>query len=239
VNAVYQQILQCDELESQQEQWLKAFSILVNDKTTSSEYPVVVVAIHVVPSGLYNNPDVEREDGAVRILVCQMGGLASPEVRAIKIEATERLIKKYDINVCVMMEINLNWSKVNTSANLASWFHEESEVRSVTAHNTTEQHSAFSKHQPGGTGIVVRHELLQYARKPAIDETGLGRWCSWPFYSNPNHATRIVVAYRPCSTKTKGLKTVYQQHKRYMQSHNIAGTPVGMFDRDLDEQIKK
>ena len=182
---------------------------------------------------------VGREDGAVRILVCQMGGLASPEVRAIKIEATERLIKKYDINVCVMMEINLNWSKVNSSANLASWFHEEREVRSVTAHNTTEQHSAFSKHQPGGTGILVRHELLQYARKPAIDETGLGRWCSWPFYSNPNHATRIVVAYRPCSTKTKGLKTVYQQHKRYMQRKNIAGTPVGMFDRDLDEQIKK
>jgi len=47
---------------------------------------------------------VEREDGAIRILVCQMGGLASPEVRAIKIETTERLIKKYDINVCVMME---------------------------------------------------------------------------------------------------------------------------------------
>ena len=73
----------------------------------------------------------------------------------------------------------------------------------------------------------------------AIDDTGLGRWCSWPFYSNPKHATRIVVAYRPGSTKTKGLKTVYQHHKQYMQHNNIAGTPVKMFDRNLDEQIKK
>jgi beta-xylosidase len=88
---------------------------------------------------------IEREDGAMRILVCQMGGLASPEVREIKIAATESLIKKYDIHVCVMMENNFNWSKVNSLANLASWFQEEREVRSVTAHNTTEQHVLFSK----------------------------------------------------------------------------------------------
>jgi hypothetical protein len=32
----------------------------------------------------------EREDGAIRILVCQMGGLASKEVREIKLAATEK-----------------------------------------------------------------------------------------------------------------------------------------------------
>jgi hypothetical protein len=45
----------------------------------------------------------EREDGAIRILVCKMGGLASKEVREIKIAATERLIKKYNVNVCVCL----------------------------------------------------------------------------------------------------------------------------------------
>jgi len=127
----------------------------LNDGTVEREMRSMELTIARYNVEQLGDIPAEREDGAVRILVCQMGGLASPEVRAIKIEATERLIKKYDINVCVMMEINLNWSKVNTSANLASWFHEESEVRSVTAHNTTEQHSAFSKHQPGGTGIFV------------------------------------------------------------------------------------
>ena len=98
---------------------------------------------------------------------------------------------------------------------------------------------AFGKHQPGGTGILVRHELLQYAKKPSGDKRGLGRWCSWPFYNNPNHTTRIVVAYRPCATKVKGLKSIYQQHKRYMQQESIPGTPIEMFDRDLSDQIKK
>jgi hypothetical protein len=35
----------------------------------------------------------EREDGTLRILVCQMGGCASVETREIKIAAAERLIK--------------------------------------------------------------------------------------------------------------------------------------------------
>jgi len=179
---------------------------------------------------------IEREDGAMRILVCQMGGMASPEaIRAIKIVATQRLIKKYNINVILFMEINLNWSKENSPANLSSWFQEDREVRSVVSHNITEDHVAFGKHQPGGTGILVRHKLLQYAKKPSGDKRGLGRWCSWPFYNNPNHTTRIAMAYRPCATKVKGLKSIYQQHKRYMQRESIQGTPIEMFDRDLSD----
>ena len=180
-----------------------------------------------------------REDGTMRILVCQMGGLASAEVREFKIAATERLIKKYDVNVCVCMELNYNWSKANSSANLASWLTTEREVRSVTAHNTTEDSKHFGKHQPGGTGIICMHEFLQYARSPAVDDSGLGRWCSWPFYINPSHTTRIVVAYRPCSTKAKGLKTVYQQQIRYMQKEGITGSPIQMFDNDLTLQINR
>jgi hypothetical protein len=88
------------------------------------------------------------------------------------------------------MELNFNWSKVNSSANLASWLHqEERETRSVTAHNTQDQGNILSKHQPGGTGMVCRSKYLQYAQKPSVHPRGLGRWCSWPFYCNPSHVT--------------------------------------------------
>jgi hypothetical protein len=63
-----------------------------------------------------------REDGTMRVLVSQMGGCASMETRQLKLAATEWLIHKYDINVCAFMELNFNWSKVNSLANLASWF---------------------------------------------------------------------------------------------------------------------
>jgi hypothetical protein len=90
---------------------------------------------------------IKREDGTMRVLVSQMGGCASMEMREIKIVATEWLIPKYDINICAFMELNFNWLKVNSSANLASWFQEEErELCSVTAHNKTELYDVFDKH---------------------------------------------------------------------------------------------
>jgi hypothetical protein len=137
----------------------------------------------------------EREEGTMRIIVCQMGGWASPEMREIKIAATEKLIQKYDINLCLFMELNFNWSKVNSSANLASWFmNKERETRCVTAYNIKENDELLRKHQPGGTGMLCRHKYLQYTRKPTMDPRGLGRRCSWPFFCKPMHVTRIIIA---------------------------------------------
>ncbi len=72
-----------------------------------------------------------------------------------------------------------------------------------------------------------------------VDPRGLGRWCSWLFYCNPMHITRIVVAYCPCTGKTKGLKTVYQQHMQYIQSRGLSFNPIDLFDYDLSKQIKE
>jgi hypothetical protein len=162
------------------------------------------------------------------------------ETREIKMAVTEKLIRMYDINLCAFMELNFNWSEVNSSANLATWLQdEERELRSVTTHSTTESDETFGKLQLGGTGMLCRHEFIQYARKPSVDPRGLGRWCLWPFYCNLNLVTRIVVAYRPFNCRSKGLKTVYQQHLRYIQSRGLEMDPVYMFDVDLSKQIKE
>jgi hypothetical protein len=131
----------------------------------------------------------------MRILLHRMGGFTSKEVQEIKIAAMEQLIKHCNINLIAFTELNHNWSKVNSLANLASWLHEEErELLSVTVHYTQEQSKLFSKHQPGGTGMICHNEFLQYMRKPLVDRRGLRRWCSWPFFCNPMHTTRIVVA---------------------------------------------
>jgi hypothetical protein len=138
------------------------------------------------------------------------------------------------------MELNFNWSKVNSSANLASWFQEEErETRCITAHNAEENNIVFGKHQPGGTGMLCRKEYLQYTHNTSIDPRGLGRWCSWLFYCNPTHVTRIVVAYCPCATKTEGLKIIYQQHMRYIKLRGLSLNPINLFDHDLSKQVKE
>ncbi len=45
---------------------------------------------------------------------------------------TEKLIQKYDVNLVACMELNFNWSKVNSSANLASWLHQEEREKKKT-----------------------------------------------------------------------------------------------------------
>ncbi len=87
--------------------------------------------------------------------------------------------------------------------------------------------------------MMYHNKCLQYARKALVDPRGLGRWCSWPFYCNPTHTIRLVVAYRPCATKVKGLKTVYQQQLRYIQAKGLNVTPLELFNKDLTKQLSK
>ncbi len=120
---------------------------------------------------------LKKEDGKMRSVVCQMGGYTGKEVREIKTTTTEQLIRKYNVNLVAFMELNFSWSKVNSSANLASWLNqEERETRSMTAHNTQDQDDILLKHQPGSTGMVCRSKYLQYAQKPSVDPRGLGRF---------------------------------------------------------------
>ena len=122
-----------------------------------------------------------------------MGGCSGKEVRELKIAATERLLNKYKRNLSAFMELNYNWTTVDSLVNYASWFcHKDRELRLAAANNI---HKTTTRHQPGGTDMVCRHKFLQYARKPSNNFQGLGRWCSWPIYCNPTHSSRIVVAY--------------------------------------------
>jgi hypothetical protein len=61
----------------------------------------------------------------------------------------------------------------------------------------------------------------------------------WSFFCNPTHVMRIVVAYCLCTSKTEGLKTVYQQHLQYIHTRGLPYNPVNLFDHDLSKQIKE
>ena len=147
----------------------------LDQATVNMELKAVAKKLHKYNVERLGELPIEREDGTMRVLVSQMGGCASMQTREINIAATKKLIRTYDINFCAFMELNFNWSKVNLSANLASWLKDkERELRSVTAHNITESDETFGKHQPGGTGMICRHKFIQYARKPSVDPRGLG-----------------------------------------------------------------
>ncbi len=140
----------------------------LNQATTDREVQTMEAKLKKYNVPVLGNIPTLHEDGAFRILVCQIGGCSGREmIREMKIGATERLIAKYEINLSAFMELNYNWATVDSSINLASWFgQEEREIRSAAAHN---HHKTQMRHQPGGTGMVCWHEFFQYARKPSND----------------------------------------------------------------------
>lgn len=82
-----------------------------------------------------------------------------------------------------------------------------------------------------GTALVLYHQhgLLQYARQTAHDFCQLGPWASWVLSINPEHCTRIVVAYCPGTrAKMDGRKIVYQQHLQYIQHNRLNCSPYNL-----------
>ena len=118
----------------------------------------------------------------------------------------------------------------------ASWLKLDRPARSVSAHNI---HGPRASHaQPCGTAMLLFHDILQYARKPNQDFRKLGRWCSWVFDVNPTHRFRMIVVYNVGRSKPKGLKTVYQQHLSYIQTHDLKVDPRTLFMKDFETQLR-
>ena len=80
---------------------------------------------------------------------------------------------------------------------------------------------------------MVGGSIIQYARNISQDLRKLGRYCLYVFWANPMHKCRIVVGYNIYYGKPKGLKTQYQQIKKYSQHRDIKITPKEPFRRDF------
>ena len=181
-----------------------------------------------------------RPDGVFRIMYCQANGLANPTVREEKLNNLIDLARVHDVDGVAICEIGINWSQTprRKSFSLAHMINSkmDREARAVTSHNSHGPNRSIGQY--GGTGIVLFNSALQYAQGTAHDHRHLGRWASWVLSNTPTHRTRMVVAYCPGRSRRDGLKTVYQQHLRYIQHHQLQATPYQLFVDDLTNQIK-
>ena len=129
----------------------------------------------------YNVPMVghipeEKPDGVCTVMYCQLNNCSGKEVREIKTGEIMHLQRKYDVNVACLAEIGFNFSTVEASRGLDTWFEDDREVRAVEAHNKHDPNKP--RWQPGGTGIVCFSEFIQYAKNKSRDSRSLGRFCS-------------------------------------------------------------
>ena len=170
------------------------------------------------------------------------GNLNSPfskEVRYRKISNIHHLIETWGVQGGSFSKIGIDWRKFPQSKGLASWFQtSNNEYWTATVHNTN-KNVPTSIRQQGGIGLFARKELRQYIARSSGDFKGLGQWHSCIIQGDPSHRTRMVVAYQVGRSRQQGLRTIYQQHARYMQLAWITGTPRELFSSDFVNAISR
>jgi hypothetical protein len=87
--------------------------------------------------------------------------------------------------------------------------------------------------QQGGIALFAGKEFQQYIARTEKDFRDLGCWNLWVIQLNPSHRTRMVVAYQVGQVWQSGIRTIYQQHARYMMCHGLVGNAGELFQANI------
>jgi hypothetical protein len=185
------------------------------------------------------NMTQDRPEGVFRLAGGNLNSASSKDVRERKISYIHRILETWDVQGGGFSEIGIDWQNLQRTKRLDSWLQSgPDEYRTSAAHNQNE-HVKTSLRQQGGIALFAGKEVRQYITKATGDFRGLGRWNSWLIQADPCHRTRIIVAYQVGQVWQGGIRTIYQQHARYMNLKDIPGTPRNLFQEDMVAAITK
>ena len=101
--------------------------------------------------------------------------LATKAIREQKMRVMNYLAKKCDAGIRMFNEHGCNMDNAERGQDFANWIQIGEENRCIVSYN---KNDAYCKtlYQPGGTGIYVSGEMVQYVKKMKGDPRDLGRW---------------------------------------------------------------
>lgn len=81
---------------------------------------------------------VPRPDGVLRLMYCQLNGLAEFSHRVDKIHNLMALAKQYEVDGAALCKVGVNWNAQSCNHRLSNWLNDvsEREIRATTSHNT-------------------------------------------------------------------------------------------------------
>ncbi len=175
----------------------------------------------------------DQPKGIFHLVGRNLKSASTKEVRDRKISDIHWLLETWDIKGGGFSEIGVDWRKIPQRKRLDSWFcTSRDEYQTSASHNCQEEITGTTRQQ-GGIAIFAGKELRQYILRGVGNLRRLGRWNLWIIQSDPSHRTRMVVAYQVGQAHQKGLRTIYQQHMRYIQANGLSCTPRSLFQADI------
>ena len=160
-------------------------------------------------------------EGNVRLLFVNIYGIP-PKADHPKNTQIREAIDKFGASIVGLAETNLCWKKIRGKdrweERSRGWWEN---MRGITAHNVLESPKQF--YQPGGTLMITRGSPTFRITQSGVDPSNMGRWC-WKLYSGRSSvSTRVITAYRPCTSR--GLTSTYVQQRRILDARKIDTCP--------------
>ena len=163
----------------------------------------------------------------------------SPYADAERDQKLFQAIIDTEVDILLMQEIGVNWSKVPRTK---QW---QTRCDSVFEPGVTKSRLSFNRHDPtdtakqwGGTGVFSQGKISFYSMGTGGDKAELGRW-TWARYRGKQGVVlRVVSIYQPCRNQT-GALSVYAQHKNYLQGNNDDRDPRIAFKEDFQTELNE
>ncbi len=105
--------------------------------------------------------------------------------------------------------------------------------------NNHKEYIPTSIWQQGGFALLAWKEVQQYIAQTERDFRGLGYWNLWVIQPDPSHRTRMMVAYQVGQAWQSRIRTIYQQHARYMTRHSLLGNLRELFQANILASITR
>jgi exonuclease III len=139
-------------------------------------------------------------------------------------------IRKAQLDIFGMSEININWSRIQACDQLRERFRGCFEaIHLCTSHNL--RSDSQDKRQIGGTCMFTNDKTCYRIITSGSDDSKMGRW-SWLLLRGQNGVrVRVVTLYRP--VQSFGATSTYQQHQQLLLDANIDECPRKQMMYDL------
>ena len=183
---------------------------------------------------------------AIRVVAINVGSLSTkpcdqkcPVTRGCHQCRLNTLALKYEVDVSLISETNLNWPVMPENHTLPHRISRWGAYRKSVVSSYKDFYCKATKqaHQWGGTAVIARKDVSPRYKCMGTDKSGLGRWSYMTFQGSGGRYLTVISGYRPVyNPNYEG--SVWCQQQSGLDKMGVDKDPRTAFEEDLVQEVK-
>jgi hypothetical protein len=183
----------------------------------------------------WGDPLGDRPADHSRIAFCSIWGLPV-DPNHHKHRQLHHSMRRHQLNVFGIIEVNLNFKVLGTKAQWADRFAHARNYHTSVAWN--KHNNGTRRRNFGGVVNIADPDLSHRVISAGHDPSDLDRWTWTLFRGQHGIRVRMITGYRPCMDYSDKPGSVYSQHEYYLNKKKDSRDPRLAFYEDLDLDVR-